>query len=44
VNIYNQIQSDNPVGAAAQSTVLLAIAFVVLLVLDWLKRWGGRRD
>jgi hypothetical protein len=24
--------------------VLLATAFVVLLVLDWLKRWGGRRD
>ena len=44
VNIYNQIQSDNPVGAAAQSTVLLVIAFVVLLALDWLKRWGGRRD
>jgi sulfate transport system permease protein len=43
VNIYNQIQSDNPVGAAAQSTVLLVIAFVVLFVLDWLKRWGVRR-
>jgi len=43
VNIYNQIQSDNTVGAAAQSTVLLVIAFVVLFILDRLKRWGGRR-
>jgi sulfate transport system permease protein len=43
VNIYNQIQSDNPVGAAAQSTVLLAIAFIVLFALDGLKVWGRRR-
>jgi sulfate transport system permease protein len=43
VNIYNQIQSDNPVGAAAQSTVLLIIAFVVLFALDRLKRWGVHR-
>jgi sulfate/thiosulfate transport system permease protein len=43
VNIYNQIQSDNPVGAAAQSTVLLAVAFIVLFALDGLKVWGRRR-
>jgi sulfate/thiosulfate transport system permease protein len=43
VNIYNQIQSDNPVGAAAQSTVLLVVAILVLFSLQALKRWGGRR-
>jgi len=42
VNIFNQVQSDNPAGAAAQSTVLLAIAFVVLFGLDVLKRRSAR--
>ena len=43
VNIYNQVQSDNTVGAAAQSTVLLMIAFLVLFGLDVLKRRSARR-
>jgi sulfate transport system permease protein len=43
VNIYNQIESDNNVGAAAQSTVLLILAFLVLFLLDLLKRRGGLR-
>jgi len=42
VNIYNQIQSDNPVGAAAQSTMLLAIAAVVLLALGLYRRRASR--
>jgi sulfate transport system permease protein len=43
VNIYNQIQSDNNAGAAAQSTVLLLLAFLVLFALDLIKRRGGLR-
>jgi sulfate transport system permease protein len=43
VQIFGQIQSDNPVGAAAVSTVLLAIALIVLIVLDLVQRWAVRR-
>jgi sulfate/thiosulfate transport system permease protein len=43
VNIFGQIESDNVTGAAAVSTVLLAVALVVLLSLDALQRWGSRR-
>jgi sulfate transport system permease protein len=43
VQIYGQIESDNVTGAAAVSTVLLIVAFVVLLALGLLQRWGGRR-
>jgi len=39
VYVYKQIQSDNPVGAAAVSVVLLAVSFLVLLAI----RWGARR-
>ncbi len=43
VNIFAQIESDNPVGAAAVSTVLLVVALLVMLGLDLLQRWGARR-
>jgi sulfate transport system permease protein len=43
VNIFGQIESDNTTGAAAVSTVLLAVALVVLLALDGVHRWGARR-
>jgi sulfate transport system permease protein len=43
VQIFGQIQSDNPGGAAAVSTVLLVIALVVLVGLDLVQRWGARR-
>jgi sulfate transport system permease protein len=43
VHIFAQIQSDNPTGAAAVSTVLLVVALVVMVVLDALQRWGSRR-
>jgi sulfate/thiosulfate transport system permease protein len=43
VQIFGQIQSDNPVGAAAVSTVLLVIALVILIVLDVVQRWAVRR-
>jgi sulfate transport system permease protein len=43
VHIFNQIEADNPTGAAAVSTVLLVAALVVLLCLDLLQRWAARR-
>jgi sulfate transport system permease protein len=43
VNIFGQIESDNVVGAAAVSTVLLVVALVVLLSLDLVQRRGARR-
>jgi sulfate transport system permease protein len=44
VNIYNQIQSDSVAGAAAESTVLLVLALLVLLTLNGIQRWVARRD
>jgi sulfate/thiosulfate transport system permease protein len=44
VHIYSQIESDNEVGAAAVSTVLLAVAVVVLIALNVIQRWVARRD
>jgi sulfate/thiosulfate transport system permease protein len=38
VFIFNQIQSDNPVGAAAVSVVLLAIAVLALLLIGLFAR------
>jgi sulfate transport system permease protein len=43
VAIYNQIQSDDTANAAAVSTLLLAVALVVLLVVDLAQRLAGRR-
>ena len=43
VQIFGQIESDDIVGAAAVSTVLLVVALVVLVSLDLLQRWGTRR-
>ena len=43
VHIFGQIESDNPVGAAAVSTVLLVVALVVLVFLDLVQRWAARR-
>ncbi len=44
VFIFGQIESDRVVTAAAVSVVLLAIAFVVLLGISALSRWGTRHD
>jgi sulfate/thiosulfate transport system permease protein len=38
VNVFAQIQSDDPVAASAISVVLLLIALVVLAVMDWFRR------
>jgi sulfate transport system permease protein len=38
VNIFSQIQNDDPVAASAISVVLLAIALVVLAAMDAIRR------
>jgi sulfate/thiosulfate transport system permease protein len=43
VQIFGQIENDNTASAAAVSTVLLVVAFVVLVALDLVQRWGSRR-
>jgi sulfate transport system permease protein len=43
VNIFGRIESDETTAAAAISTALLAVAFVVLILLDLVRRWGARR-
>jgi sulfate transport system permease protein len=42
VFIYKQIESDNPIGAAAVSVVLLALSLVVLVALRAFGRRGER--
>jgi sulfate transport system permease protein len=42
VHIFGQIQSDNVSGAAAESSVLLVVALVVLVGLDVIQRWAAR--
>jgi sulfate transport system permease protein len=42
VFIFNQIQSDNPVGAAASSVLILAIAVAVLLLIGLFARRSVR--
>ncbi|HEY6761321.1 MAG TPA: sulfate ABC transporter permease subunit CysT [Baekduia sp.] len=44
VFIFKQIESDNPVGAAAVSVVLLAVSLVMLLSLRGIEYWGNRHD
>jgi sulfate transport system permease protein len=44
VNIFSRIESDDTTAAAAVSTALLVVAFVVLIALDLIQRWGARRD
>ena len=43
VNIFGRIESDDATAAAAVSTALLVVAFVVLVALDLVQRWGARR-
>jgi sulfate transport system permease protein len=43
VHIFGQIQSDDTPGAAAESTVLLLIALLVMVGLDIVQRWAARR-
>jgi sulfate/thiosulfate transport system permease protein len=43
VYVFEQIESDNPVGAAAVSVVLLVLSLAILVALRFLERWWGRR-
>ena len=42
--IFKQIESDNPIGAAAISVVLLILSLLVLFGIRALGRWGARHD
>jgi sulfate/thiosulfate transport system permease protein len=42
--IFKQIESDNPIGAAAISVVLLALSLLILVGIRGLGRWGARHD
>jgi sulfate transport system permease protein len=42
--IFKQIESDNPIGAAAISVVLLLISLIILIGIRGLGRWGARHD
>jgi sulfate/thiosulfate transport system permease protein len=42
VFIFSQIESDRVTNAAAVSVVLLGIAFVVLIAISFLSRWGSK--
>jgi sulfate/thiosulfate transport system permease protein len=44
VFVFKQIESDNPVGAAAVSVVLLALSLLVLFAIRWFGEWGARHD
>jgi sulfate transport system permease protein len=44
VYIFGQIESDNPIGAAAVSVVLLVLSLLVLLLISGVARWGARHD
>jgi sulfate/thiosulfate transport system permease protein len=44
VFIFGQIESDSVTNAAAVSVVLLGIAFVVLLGISLVSRWGSKHD
>jgi sulfate transport system permease protein len=44
VFIFSQVESDNPIGAAAVSVVLLLIALVVLLVFGMLSKRALRHE
>ena len=42
--IFKQIESDNPIGAAAISVVLLVLSLLILFGIRALGRWGARHD
>jgi sulfate/thiosulfate transport system permease protein len=44
VHIFGRLESDDAIGAAAVSVVLLVLSLVVLLVIDAVRRWGSRHE
>jgi sulfate/thiosulfate transport system permease protein len=44
VYVFKQLESDNPIGAAAVSVVLLMLSLIVLIAIRGLERWRSRHD
>jgi len=44
VFVYKQIESDNPIGAAAVSVILLLLSLIVLIGIRYFERWGSRHE
>ena len=44
VFIFSQVESDNPIGAAAVSVVLLVAALLILLLFGWLSKRALRHE
>src|SRR6058998_3818248 len=44
VFVFKQIESDNPIGAAAVSVVLLVLSLLVLLAIRAVGAWGARHE
>jgi sulfate transport system permease protein len=44
VYIFGQVESDDPIGAAAVAVVLLVVSLVVLLAIGGLAHWGSRHE
>jgi sulfate transport system permease protein len=44
VNIYGQLENDDPVGAAAVSVVLMVASLLMLSALDWIRRRQSRYE
>lgn len=44
VNIFSQLEGDDPAGAAAVSVVLLIAALLMLTVLDWIRGRQSRAE
>ncbi len=44
VFIFKNIESDNPIGAAAIAVVLMLISLAILIGIRALGRWGARHD
>ena len=44
VNIFSQLENDDPTGASAIAVVLLAGSLAALTFLEWLRRRGSRHE
>jgi sulfate transport system permease protein len=44
VYIFGQVESDDPIGAAAVAVVLLVVSLLVLLTIGAVSRWGSRHE
>lgn len=44
VHVYGMLESDDQSGAAAVAVVLLALSLAVMLLIQFIERWGTRRE